>query len=66
MSIEKSIVFNFRKAPEPVEEGSVCQACLDGKLYFNTENCSCHIRAPCASCENALLKCNACGDEFKP
>lgn len=70
MSIENSIVFTFNK-PAPVEEtrheeGGPCVACIPGQLKFFSENCSCHVRAPCGSCENAVLKCDGCGEEFAP
>jgi len=69
MTIESSIVFNFRE-PDPVvpEEGGTCPSCNDEchRLVWHSENCSCHIIAPCTSCEDASLRCNACGSEFKP
>ena len=72
MSIERSIVFNFHKlpvAPEQPrghEEGDTCAACDKGVLRWHSENCSCHVRAPCGSCETAPLKCDECNEEIHP
>lgn len=44
------------------EEGDCCPECHKGKLHYpEVKNCSCHISAPCAACENNRLECNVCG-----
>jgi hypothetical protein len=69
LKIEDSIIFNFRESgPVAPEEGGICPSCNDScyGLAWHSENCSCHIVAPCVSCENAILRCSACGSEFRP
>ncbi len=54
--------------PEPIkpEEGGKCPlGCEDSKLEYQMPgNCTCHNFAPCSRCENAVLECNQCGNEF--
>ena len=53
-----------------VEEGATCnRANCRGIIRFSrSENCSCHISAPCPSCMEVHLECPVCGwrDEEKP
>lgn len=47
-----------------MEEGDDCpdETC-DGKMIFVSENCSCHISAPCSACTDSHLACEKCGTE---
>ena len=48
------------------EEGGKCPlGCEDSKLEYTSYECVCNFdNAPCWHCENAMLECNQCGDEF--
>ena len=48
-----------------LKEGQKCPCCEKGTLQFYSENCSCHISAPCSSCTRSDLKCDHCGDVFE-
>lgn len=63
MSIEDSIVFNFRKFTKPPEEGDWCVECSSGRLEFHRDgDCSCHIIPPCPACTDVKLMCSECGE----
>ena len=48
-----------------IEEGSKCPECDDGFVELSeSENCSCHLSAPCSSCLDRVLMCSSCGFEF--
>jgi hypothetical protein len=52
----------------PLDDGDECivDGC-DGKLEYKlTENCSCHISAPCSACtSNTALYCDECGEVYE-
>jgi hypothetical protein len=42
-----------------------CHNCDDGTYGIASDGgCSCHVRAPCVSCEDSVLECTKCG--FQP
>lgn len=48
------------------EENDSCPKCFKGKLYFpKTDNCSCHLNAPCSACVDKLLVCDTCHEEIE-
>ena len=53
-----------QKIDEHLEEGQECPCCEKGNLQFYSENCSCHLSAPCSSCTRSDLKCDHCDEVF--
>lgn len=54
-------------APIGAEEGATCNrdGC-PGRMEFKTgESCTCHISAPCRSCEDSVLTCAECGATYE-
>lgn len=51
-----------------LEPGSSCpcEGCNGELDCAPSVNCSCHIAAPCSSCENAGLLCGTCGWDSTP
>lgn len=46
------------------EEGSICNRRCNGVMAISTsENCSCHINAPCGLCEENRPVCTMCLEE---
>jgi hypothetical protein len=42
-----------------------CHNCVNGTYAIASDGgCSCHVRAPCVSCEDSTLECTECG--FQP
>jgi len=52
-------------ATTPGEElGEKCKRICGGSIKLEaSENCSCHMGAPCLACENRKLYCTECGWE---
>lgn len=59
--------------PVGYEEGDTCNRlvsddtniafqCEGTMEYTKSENCSCHLSAPCGSCMDVHLKCSDCGE----
>ena len=54
------------KEGKALQEGDKCPYVgdCDGSMYIPvTENCSCHIAAPCHKCVAVPLTCDKCGYE---
>lgn len=57
--------------PVGYEEGDTCnrlvgdpaRQCNGTMEYSKSEDCSCHITAPCGSCTSVYLRCDECGEE---
>lgn len=44
-------------------EGQICRWCHEGDYEFKpSDDCTCHIRAPCVRCEETELACTSCGE----
>ncbi len=59
------MLIGMGKPKEGNEEGDICNrdGCIGIMAYPKSENCSCHISAPCSECTNKVLTCQVCGAE---